>query len=364
MKKFLVLLLSLLLCISLFACTNGSITDDNKPGGNTPTDGTQDDDNNPGEENPDDNKPGEGTPDGDNTAKELVKIYLPDGAPALSLVSVFDKTEIGGYPVKFTVVPSSNIASYLMNGTADLAIVPTNAAAIIYNRENPYKYISANTHGNLFMIGREETNSLADLKGKVVGVIGQGQVPDLIFRTLLEKAGIEYEVGDKPIKNKVALYYAQDGGVLLPLIKQGRVSYGVLGEPAVTTALSNIEGSKVVFDIQQLWGDGYPQAGLMAKDSVSDEFINALFAELEQNEAYAENNPNEAKERIAAHMIESSETTVKVLTEDTVKRCNVRLVRAEECKDGVIEFLTAFYSLEPSSIGGKLPDDNFFRIVK
>ncbi|MCH5164247.1 MAG: ABC transporter substrate-binding protein [Clostridiales bacterium] len=335
MKKFLILLLSLLLSVGLFACTNGDVT----PGDDTP----------------------EGSTPGNN---EVIEIYLPDGAPALSLVSLFDKTEIGGQTVKFIVVPSSNIAAYLMNGKADLAIVPTNAAAIIYNRDNPYKYVSANTHGNLFMVGLDDADSLEDLKGKVVGVIGQGQVPDLIFRTLLGDAGIEYEVGDKPVDGKVSLYYAQDGGTLLPLIKTGKVNYGVLGEPAVTTALSNIEGSKVIFDIQQLWGEGYPQAGLMAKNSVSDDFLKALFDELEQNESYAEQNPGEAKERIAAHMIESSETTVKVLTADTVKRCNVRLVKAEDCKDDVIAFLTAFYNLEPSSIGGKLPDADFFRIVK
>ena len=42
----------------------------------------------------------------------------------------------------------------------------------------------------------EDISSLADLRGKVVGVIGQGQVPDLTFRYLLRKNGVEYTVAE------------------------------------------------------------------------------------------------------------------------------------------------------------------------
>lgn len=294
----------------------------------------------------------------------VINIYLPDGAPALALVSVFDKTEIGGQAVKFTVVPSGNITAYLMNGTADLAIVPTNAAAIVYNKEYEYKYVSANTHGNLFMIGRSEVNSLSELKGKKVGVIGRGQVPDRIFQTLLFRNGIEFEEGDEvKDNNKVYITYADDGGVLLPMIKQSKVDFGILGEPAVTTALNSIDGAKMALNIQDAWGNGYPQAGLMVKNSISDDFIKALFDELNKTASFAEENPAEALQRIKDHMLEANETTVKVLTADTVRRSNVKLVKAADCKDDVIELLTAFYDLEPASIGGKLPDDGFFRVI-
>lgn len=294
----------------------------------------------------------------------VINIYLPDGAPALALVSVFDKTEIDGQKVEFTVVPSGNITSYLLNDEADLAIVPTNAASIVYNRGKEYKYVSANTHGNLFMVGYDEIGSLSDLKGKKVGVIGRGQVPDLIFRTLLNRSGVECEFSDNVTDaNKVYITYADDGGVLLPLLKTKKLDYGILGEPAVTTALGSIEGSKMVLDIQQEWGNGFPQAGLMVKNSVSDKFIKALFAELDKAPSFAEENPAEALKRIKEHMIEASETTIKILTADTVRRSNVKLVKAADCKADVIAFLTAFYNLEPTSVGGQVPGDEFFRTI-
>ena len=61
--------------------------------------------------------------------KPEYNVFMPDGAPALSLVSQFDKAEIAGYKVNFTVVPASAIATYCMSEQADLAILPTNAAA-------------------------------------------------------------------------------------------------------------------------------------------------------------------------------------------------------------------------------------------
>lgn len=296
---------------------------------------------------------------------DAVDIYLPDGAPALALVSIFDKTEIGGKKVTFTVVPSANIGGYVMSGQADMAIVPTNMAAIIYNNGNPYKYISSNTHGNLFIVGKSELRSLSDLKGTVVGVIGQGQVPDMVFKTLLNNEKVDFVEGDSPIDGKVTLYYgASDGGLLLPMINQKKVDYGLLGEPAVTTALSKIDGLKVVFDIQKLWGGGFEQAGLLASDDLSDEFIEDFFAELEKNSDFALNDPTKALERINDRFIDGSETTVKVLNEDTVRRSNIKLVKAKDCKEEVMQLLSAFYSLNPSSVGGKVPDEGFFRIVK
>ena len=44
--------------------------------------------------------------------KPEYNVFMPDGAPALSLVSQFDKAEIAGYKVNFTVVPASAIATY------------------------------------------------------------------------------------------------------------------------------------------------------------------------------------------------------------------------------------------------------------
>ncbi len=296
--------------------------------------------------------------------KDVIEIYLPDGAPALALVSVFDKTEIGGKKVKFTVVPTDSIGTALLSETPDLAIAPTNAIATVYNKKKGYKYVSAHTHGNLYIVGKKPLADLSELKGVAVGVIQQGNVPDLILQTLLAKNGIGFTTDGTTDANKVTLKYLADGPNVIAGLKSGSLSYGLLGEPAATTARS-IEGISEVFDLQALWGgNGYPQAGLAAKNSVSDEFIKALFAAIEEAGNFALEHPDEAIERIAAHMMEGSESTIKKLSSDTVRRCNIRLVKAEDCKDDVIALLQAFFDINPKALGGVMPDDGFFRTVK
>ena len=296
-----------------------------------------------------------------NNNDSVINIYLPDGAPALALVSVFDKEEIGGQKVKFTVVPSDSIGMSLLKETPDLAIAPTNAIAKVFNKGKNYRYASAHTHGNLYIMGNESVNSLADLKGKTVGVIGLGQVPDIMFQYILTNAGVEFSTDGN--ENEVTLKYFNDGVSVINGLKNGNIQFGLLGEPAVTTARS--QGLIEVFDIQSLWGgNGYPQAGLAVKDSVSDEFIRALFTELEKAGNFAEQNPDEAVSRIADHMFESMESTVKKLTADTVRRCNIRVVEASECSGDVIALLQAFLDIDPQSIGGPVPGESFFRFVK
>ncbi len=293
---------------------------------------------------------------------EVVEIYVPDGAPALALVSVFDKTEIGGKQVKFTVVPTDTIGPALLSEMPDLAIAPTNAIANVFNKGKDYRYVSSHTHGNLFIVGKEKLSDLSELKGNTLGVIQQGNVPDLIIQTLLTDSGIKF--GTDSSDDMVTLRYFQDGANVIAGLKSGALSFGLLGEPAVTNALA-IEGMTEVFDLQKLWGgDGYPQAGLAAKSSVSDEFIKALFDAVTEAGDFASAHPDEAVSRIAAHMREGSESTVKKLTADTVKRCNIKLIKAEDCKEDVLKMLQAFFDINPSSLGGAMPSDDFFRIVK
>ena len=285
--------------------------------------------------------------------KPEYNVFMPDGAPALSLVSQFDKAEIAGYKVNFTVVPASAIATYCMSEQADLAILPTNAAANVYNKGKAYKYVAATSHGNLFGVGKSELASVQDLKGKVVGVIGQGQVPDMMI--------VVGESGATGVEGKVTLVYAADGPTLMPLIKKGTVDFGVLGEPAVTTAISNNIGV-LAFNVQDLYGaTGYPQAGLVAKNSVEDEFLTAFLDAIKAGEKFAEENPQQAVTLIGSKMLDGSESSIKALSAETVKRCNIKIVPSGECKQQVLDLLTAIYQIKAEAVGGKVPDEAFFR---
>lgn len=130
--------------------------------------------------------------------------YAPDGAPALAIAKFIcdEQNFIEGATFNYNIVVADMIAKY-MNGAndgkvlADFIVLPVNAASKMYNNAKAnYKMVSVITHGNLYIMAKVKDGNtdiaLSDLDGKKIGIIGQGNVPDLTFKTVLSKNSFSY----------------------------------------------------------------------------------------------------------------------------------------------------------------------------
>ena len=73
----------------------------------------------------------------------------------------------------------------LLNGELDIAAIPSNVAAVLYNKtEGGVKLLGVNTGGVLYLLsnGADPVSSLEDLKGKTVYASGMGGVPEYAFK--------------------------------------------------------------------------------------------------------------------------------------------------------------------------------------
>ena len=126
-----------------------------------------------------------------NFASDTIKVVVPDGAPALAIAKfIYDGENFGtNKTFSYSVVASGNIGGAVQQGLGDIVIIPVNAASKLYkaNSADTYKLVSVVTHGNLYIMSTEEFTSVTELKDKVIGVIGQGLVPDLTFKAVLNK---------------------------------------------------------------------------------------------------------------------------------------------------------------------------------
>lgn len=298
--------------------------------------------------------------------KSTIHVYMPDGAPAISLAALMDSGYNG---FDFTVVPSDEIAGVVSARTADMAIMPIDAAAKLYNSGTDIVMLSVNTHGNLYMVGGEENVALEDLKGKKLGVIGQGSVPDNVLRMLLKDANIDGEISEDAVSGKVALTY-NAATALIPLFKQGKLDYILLGEPAVTNAV-NATGGKIAMDMQAQWEaafDGqFPQACLVAKGSLVSSRkadVDKFLAEVKKSDGWAELNPDKALKAVENNMKKGNQTTLKALNADIVKRCNISAVSASDSRNECNAYFEKLHELTAYGIGGpvlaKVPDDKFY----
>lgn len=292
------------------------------------------------------------------------KIYMPDGAPAIALSALMDSGYSGA---DFTVVRSEDIAALVSNGSADFAILPVNQAAKLYNGGVDIVMLSVNTHGNLYIVGGQgdgDTMDLADLKGKTLGMIGQGNVPDLTLRMLLIENNVPFEASKTAVSGKIAVSYYSDASELLPLFKAGELDYALLGEPAATNS-----GGNLAINIQDRWLTSfdaqYPQACLVVKGSVIDndkKFVDKFLKDLTDSDGWAKTNPQKAQKAIADNVKKGMQTSLKALSADIVERCNIKTVAAEDCRDACNAYFDKLVGMKDHGITvlDKAPDLDFY----
>lgn len=291
---------------------------------------------------------------------------IPDGAPALGAVSVLNDVPDGIKSVE--IVPSITISQRAVQ--SDIAVVPANLAANLYNKGQDVKLVGTVTHGNLFVLGTTNSvKALSDLEGKLVYSIGQNSVPDYVFRTLLKEAGLDVVQGDAAQEGKVTVNYKNDGSEVMQQLvaaQEGKDVVGVLAEPAVTNAKK--KGMVELFDLQALWqartgadATGYAQAVLIVKGDVAKDkaFMDRLIAALEGNAAFVTEHSDEVA-GIIAKVYPQSSFAAQTFTAETLERCNCAFTTGAACKAEFEAMAEAIAEINAQAIGGKLPDAAFY----
>ncbi len=300
----------------------------------------------------------------EDVTTESIKLYAPDGAPAIVAAPIYERGKVGLKQVESIVVSgATEIQAAVVNGEADVAVLPLNLAAILYNKECGYKLLSVNVFGNLYMVAKNDLTDMNALKGKVVYNIGKNATPDITFKYILENKGIEYVESETPVDGKVALAYKSAGSEIIPLIAADEIEYGILGEPAVSNC-NAIAKTKVVLDIQAEWkkitGNDYTQAGVIVSDELAadKDFIEALKLKLKNSKSFCTSNIDTIKELLQNNGVKSvSKVNMSV---ELIEKCSIGYVSASDAKANVEAYFNVLKSFNAKLIGGKLPNEGFY----
>ncbi|WP_242833461.1 ABC transporter substrate-binding protein [Desulfosporosinus youngiae] len=293
--------------------------------------------------------------------KSVLKVAVPDGVTALSMIKMIkEKPELGEeVEVSYEIVKSPDLmASKVISQEADIAVVPTNLAAMLYSKNVPYKLAASTVWGVLYVVGTEEVKSWEDLKGKEIYNMGRGLTPDVIFRYLLEKNGLNPE-------KDVVLHYLSSGQELAQSLISGKNSLSVIPEPVGSQVLLQKQDAKVLLDLQAEWekasgiNASYPQASLLISNNLSDkhsQVVDNFLKELELSIQWINQNPGQA-----GAYAEELQTGMKAKVVETgLVRSNIRYVGAKEARSAIEEYLKVLMDFSPETIGGKLPDESFY----
>lgn len=249
------------------------------------------------------------------------------------------------------------VAPLVIGGSVDIAAVPTNLAATLYNKtKGGIEVLAVNTLGVLYLVENGETvKSLSNLAGKTVYLPGSGSNPEYVLKTLLELSGLT---------DKVTLDYTYaTPDELTTALASGKASLGVIPEPKVTAAMTKNASLKVAVDFSKEWkaltGTELVQGCIIARK----EFIDAHPVSVDNFlKAYEEsvNTLNSDPEKAAAAVVAAGIAANENLVKNALPRCNITYLVGDEMKNALNEFWGALYAQVPSSVGGALPDAGIF----
>ena len=153
---------------------------------------------------------------------------------------------------------------------------------------------------------------------------------------------------------------------LLKLIS-GEIETAMLPVPAATAAIAQSKGSvRDAIDLTTAWNDldngsQLIMSAVVARADFLAEHPQAVDAFLEEYEAsvtYVKENPEEAGQLVADLGIAPS----AAIAQKAIPQCNLVFLSGEDMKPAISGYYEVLYSIDPTAVGGKLPDDDIYYV--
>lgn len=263
-------------------------------------------------------------------------------------------------PYTFTMETQADVLlGEIAQGNLDIALVPANVAAILYKKtEGGVKVININTLGVLYMVsGDESINDIKDLEGKTVYLTGLGTTPDLVLRYLLLQNGMD--------ENSLTLEYKSEATEVAAMLAENPEAVGLLPQPFVTAALLQNEELSIVMDMTEKWDEKSENGSMMvtgvtiATTDYIENHPGALKAFMDNQKASVEKAESDvtgtADIIVALGIVEKAPVASMALP-----YCNIVFITGDEMKNALTGYYGALYEMDPSSVGGEVPDDAFY----
>lgn len=297
----------------------------------------------------------------DNT---VVRIGALKGPTTLGLLFLQDKIQKGEASVNCEIsmmTAADELLPLMIKGELDIALLPANVAGVLYQKTNgAVCVIDINTLGVLYMVSADDTiTEPADLAGKTIYVTGKGTTPDYALQYLLEQNGLTTE--------DCNISYKSEATEIVTLLSEDTEAVGLLPQPFVTVACAQNEALSVVLDMNAEWekAAGDTSSIVTGVTVVRNEFLAehaALVADFLKEHAQSTEAVNNDVETGAALAVEAGIIVKEPIAKKAIPACNITCITGEKMKETLSGYLQVLYELNPESVGGALPEEEFYYI--
>lgn len=306
----------------------------------------------------------------DATVKANVNVTAIAGPTGVGLVSLMQKqtegTATNNYSFNVVSAPEQAVAA-ITNGSADIAAVPTNLASTLYKKTGgKVQVLAINTMGVLHILANgEEISQVADLKGKTIYTSGQGANPEYILKYVLERNGLT------PGKD-VQIEFVADNDALATLVINGTAKVAMVPEPKAAAVLMQNKDVKRVLNMTTEW---YKKDGRIppANELESSLVMGCVIARTE----FVEQNPQAIRDFLVEYKASIESATADVAATATlcetykiipnakiagaaIPYCGLIYIDGSDLRRVLNDYYNVLYGYDPASIGGAIPDANFY----
>ena len=292
---------------------------------------------------------------------EPVRIAGLKGPTTMGLVNLLPMMEAGETAIDYDLQlygTADEIVPLLMKGKLDMAAIPANLAATLYQKtEGQIQALAVNTLGVLYVVEKGDTvQSIQDLKVRTILSTGKGTTPEYVLRYILTQNGID------PDKDLTIEYYSEATEVTAQMAV-AEDAIAVLPQPYVTSAGMQDETLRVALDLTAEW------------EKISDtQLITGLTVVRKE---YAEAHPDVIETFLAeyAQSVEAANTDVEgtaalceaqgvvakaAIAQKALPQCKIVCLTGEKLKTNAEGYLQVLYDADPASVGGALPGADFY----
>ena len=291
-----------------------------------------------------------------------VRVKTYNGLPAISICKLIKEEDNikSSYKTSYTIESNENkLLESLNKKQIDIALVPTDMAAKVYNKNSSYQICASIGQGSYYLVTSdpEVTGFNSTLINKEIAIAGESSMTDNIVKAILKKNNID--------ETLVKFKYTNTVPELVKTLTLGEIYTGIVPETSLTSLLYKHSGLKILASTNDAYentfdiSEGYPQFSVIVRKDFADnnkEYVNKFLSKVKESIEFVNNNPLQA----GAYGEELKIPIKPQILSKAIKRCNLKFIEINKFKQNYEYLFDILYNYNNEAVGGTVPDESIY----
>lgn len=291
-----------------------------------------------------------------------VRVKTYNGLPAISICKLIKEEENikSSYKTSYTIESNDKkLAESLNKEEVDIALVPTDMAAKVYNKNYSYQIYASIGQGSYYLVTSdpEVRGFNSTLINKEIAIAGENSMTDNIVKAILKKNNID--------ETLVKFKYTNTVPELVKTLTLGEIYTGIVPETSLTSLLYKHSGLRILASTNDAYentfdiSEGYPQFSVIVRKDFAKnnkEYVNKFLSKVKESIEFVNNNPLQA----GAYGEELKIPIKPQILSKAIKRCNLKFIEIDKFKQNYEYFFDILYNYNNEAVGGTVPDESIY----